>query len=133
MINYGIAALLKVETDIIAVISARLIGRTVIQNDNVCEDLESGCYCFYWLHNNVCDIILTNNFQYQTEWDLRQNVPLYNNVLHSVAKRTAFYPFPQLILFYCHFPAKKLNLLDLAVLVIVLRLIKIHVIKLCYK
>jgi hypothetical protein len=32
--------LLKVETDIIAVISARLIGRTVIQNDNVCEDLE---------------------------------------------------------------------------------------------
>jgi hypothetical protein len=40
MINYGIAALLKVETDIIAVISARLIGRTVIQNDNVCEDLE---------------------------------------------------------------------------------------------
>ena len=51
---YRITETLKVETDIVI--------------DNVCWDLQNWRYCFHRWHDNVTDVTLTDNFQYQNQF-----------------------------------------------------------------
>ena len=87
-ITYRITAVLKVKTDIIASIAA-----SPTYNDNVCRDLQNWSYCFYRWHQNMNDVTLTNNFQYQSgQWSRlyqrhashrRENVQFADNYLFS--------------------------------------------------
>ena len=47
MILFRITAVLKVETDMIIIIAASLIGTSCDTSDNICLDLQSWSYCFY--------------------------------------------------------------------------------------
>ena len=72
---YRITAVMRVETDIITSIIARLIGWDLILGDtcNLCQDLQNWHIIFIVLHN--CDCDMHNNNQ--------SCVPVSFNVLHD--------------------------------------------------
>ena len=62
----AIMSVLKVSTDIIASITASPTQRNSDTSNNVYQDLQNCCWCFYLWRQNVFDITLTDNFQYQS-------------------------------------------------------------------
>ena len=74
---YKITAVLKVETDIITTIAA--MSMSCDTSDNVCRDLQNWRYYFYRWRQNVFDVTLTDNFQYQSQF-LRMQVTNWPNI-----------------------------------------------------
>ena len=73
---------MKVETDIIISITTNLIGRAVILVIMYIFFMSKSSkltLLFYWWRQNVLDVTLTNNFQYQSQF-LRMRVTNWSNI-----------------------------------------------------